>query len=271
MQGLNISLPDIVSDPTLTYKWAANHSGVEWVQSEDGNRALLFFPDNTLSPPLSLFIEANDVCGDSKCNSFPVAIDGAVVNTPSVIFNPPTNSLIVLDNTADSYQWGYENKSSLLGEVFPQGTYQDLIPSELSGHTFDPAANYYYVRLNYGGCVTKAYYNPPVLSPLQQVGSCEDVELVGSADLTEVNALRVFPNPNSGTYQIQWESPYLGPVTLSLFDAYGKAVHTAQAEKRVPAWQHRMQHANLPPGLYLLRLRTLNGKQLIRKILIQNR
>jgi hypothetical protein len=267
-QGLNVSLPDTVSDTTLTYKWAANQPGVEWVQSEEGSRALLFFTGNTV--PDSLFIEANDVCGNSTCESFPVDFREGEVNTPSVIFDNPTNSLIVLDNTVENYQWGFEEKKTLEGENFPDGINQGLLlDSELGSHEYNPDSNYYYVRLTTTtGCMTKAYYNPPNLSVMQESESCP--VLSDTDDERSFFEFGVFPNPNNGQYQVKWVSDYGGPVLIELFDLYGRSLHRSTATKNSRKWQYQLNHGALPSGVYLLRLRLAEGQHAVRRVYIQN-
>ena len=271
-QGLNVSLPDTVSDPTLTYKWATNRSGVEWVQSEEGSRALLFFPENTLSSPLSLFIEASDVCDSTICKSFPlVDINDAVVSTPSVIFDTSSYSLIVLDNTAESYQWGFEDKKTLEGDTFPDGINQGLLlDSELGSHEYDHDSNYYYVRLTTTtGCTTKAYYNPPDLSAMPEGESC--AVLSGTDDERLSFEFGLFPNPNNGQYQVKWGSDYRGSVLIELFDLYGRSLHRSTATKNSWKWQYQLNHGALPSGVYLLRLRLAEGQHAVRRVYIQNR
>ncbi len=66
-----------------------------------------------------------------------------------------------------------------------------------------------------------------------------------------------YPNPFSSTATVSYELARPGPVRLVVYDALGRAVATLFEGNR-PAGSHRavFDASALPPGLYLLRLRT---------------
>ncbi len=74
---------------------------------------------------------------------------------------------------------------------------------------------------------------------------------------TSVRLTRPYPNPFSATTHIAYELDRPGPVRLVVFDVLGRAVATLDEGYR-PAGTHRavFDASALPPGLYLLRLRT---------------
>ncbi len=119
---------------------------------------------------------------------------------PEVVY--ASNSFLCLRNDVDSYQWGYENKITLL-------------PTDVAGEinqtwfnrTPDWNANYYYVKILKDGCMQKAYGN----NPLGINGSAIQGQPV------------VYPNPTTGVVHISLPDNEQS-CTISLFDLFGKEI-----------------------------------------------
>jgi len=100
---------------------------------------------------------------------------------------------------------------------------------------------------------------------LDELVSTEEV----APALSEVS-LKAFPNPGRELTQIQYFLPEAGPVNLSIYDATGKAIATLKDEWQTAGFfSSRWNAADMPPGMYILRLITPSGMRSV-KILIRN-
>ena len=84
--------------------------------------------------------------------------------------------------------------------------------------------------------------------------------LCGNVNDVEGNAVNVFPNPNQGTFSIQWKNEMFN--TMELFDATGKLV-----VKQVILQQGFFNETEkLKPGIYWLKLsgeKSISTKKII--------
>ena len=117
-------------------------------------------------------------------------------------------------------------------------------------------------------------FNPPILTNFAYttVGTIDTTDTSTSVAPTHgfgTNNLKVFPNPNSGEFQVQLELEQSGRVDLHLVDlqgrtAWSKQVALAEGSNRIP-----VRYTNLPAGIYLLCVRGDFGDRTMR-IMIRN-
>ena len=237
---VNIRLEDAVYDPTIEYKWSTDIPNAEFVEipfgQENGQQNILInIPSTVEDGNYNVFVKAEDACGTEppECAVLSLEISPEQEAEPLVTFLEPQNTLVVLDNTAEAYQWGFENKSTLRAEVFPNATFQDLILLELGEHILDTLQNYYWVLLTYGsGCKIKAYLNTPSPEPILVVDSCEDIPGIPTStqELDKTIQFRVRPNPNRGTFQLILDRSISGSIQYSVYNLDGRLLHKEELD-----------------------------------------
>jgi hypothetical protein len=75
----------------------------------------------------------------------------------------------------------------------------------------------------------------------------------------------VFPNPNSGVFQVKVEMQEIQTVEMALFDVFGYKV-TAQTEKGADQYLTSFDVQSLPRGIYVLKVITPHQQKNIRVV-----
>ncbi len=93
-------------------------------------------------------------------------------------------------------------------------------------------------------------------------------------DIKEISANeksgKVFPNPNSGTFQIDLNTPAIGTFSIKIYDIMGNIVYDQMKIKRSPKCTWNIELINLPNGLYNYRISN-NGKHKFGGLIIINK
>ncbi|MBN2613438.1 MAG: T9SS type A sorting domain-containing protein [Bacteroidales bacterium] len=80
---------------------------------------------------------------------------------------------------------------------------------------------------------------------------------------------KVFPNPNTGNFIVQYSLLEKGNITINVLNTYGKKIHSESFRSDALSGQHTFTLGNLHNGLYLVELnnagRSINHKVIIRK------
>ena len=117
----------------------------------------------------------------SEKDAFTVSVSNALSDKLEIVYF--NGDLIVLSNIQDTYQWGYDDVSTLDSTLFPYETNQNLRQP-----TLDLTNKYYFVLTSRGDCKQKTYYNTPVA-------------------IRNVNAItgdvKVYPNPTNQFLNIE--------------------------------------------------------------------
>jgi len=136
----------------------------------------------------------------------------AYVNTTESRFDTVSyysSQLVCSDNTADGYQWGYDDAVSLDSNLIVGATFQDYYISSP-----DFATRCYWVITTHNGCWQKSYYNAP------QKGAITSVKQL-SADVS----IQLYPNPADSRINIEVKNPGSSDdITAQVFDMLGKNV-----------------------------------------------
>ena len=161
-----------------------------------------------------------DSNGCSNNASLNIDIGNSTAVNPQIILTQPDNILVVLDNQADSYQWGYDLEPDLIPTLpspdSARGQDWDL------GAQFDTVNKHYWVIVSEGGCWNKIYYNR---SPE-----------TGVADKGEAGYLSVYPNPAQDELHLNFGEWNAANISLKLFDVTGRQLKSwsaGDAEKQV--------------------------------------
>jgi hypothetical protein len=89
-----------------------------------------------------------------------------------------------------------------------------------------------------------------------------------NAETTEGTLFRAYPNPTAGAISVEFEAPKPGPVSLELFDIYGKKVRDLEFNTVLHTGTFAQSYSidDLPNGTYVLRLRQADAKYFQRLI-----
>lgn len=182
----------------VTYSWTAVNAVVNAI-SPDRQNAIISFPDAGVAiVKLTTNVLAS---GCTTTDSFIATIGTTVASDPEVKYY---NSLLICtDNTADSYQWGYDDATTLDSTLLVHETHQDYyVPDPDFEHKL------YWVMTQRGGCLQKSYYNAPL----------------SSATIVKTNEIRMFPNPADSRINVEIGG-VTGDVNIKVFDMLGKSVY----------------------------------------------
>jgi hypothetical protein len=162
----------------IVYTWTAT-GGRVWATGSTRQYSLVNFDQ---SGRTDVYLEAT-LPGYSCAakDSFTVSVSNAVSDMLEIVYF--NGDLIVLSNIQDTYQWGYDDVSTLDSTLFPYETNQNLRQP-----TLDLTNKYYFVLTSRGDCKQKSYYNTPVA-------------------IRNVNAItgdvKVYPNPTNQFLNIE--------------------------------------------------------------------
>ena len=78
--------------------------------------------------------------------------------------------------------------------------------------------------------------------------------------------LKVYPNPNNGTFNLEFSANYTSPLTLELVDFTGRTVYQTKLQHQFKSIVS-IQTDNLSSGLYAVVLKT-DREQITKKIII---
>ncbi|MEL7530628.1 MAG: T9SS type A sorting domain-containing protein, partial [Bacteroidota bacterium] len=104
------------------------------------------------------------------------------------------------------------------------------------------------------------------LPPLQADASTFIDASVGIKDGFDNNFVRLYPNPNDGSFTLSFESLKATKVKFSLFNNLGALLHQQEIQL-ASGTQTIQQNLNIPSGLYTLRFE-IEGKQTVRKMVV---
>jgi hypothetical protein len=86
---------------------------------------------------------------------------------------------------------------------------------------------------------------------------------------TEGNTMNIYPNPNGGTFTISGMLQEKGEVQIVVTNLVGQVVYDNHATINEKILHEQVQlGTSMPPGIYLLILRTLN-EQLVFRIVVE--
>jgi len=215
----------------LNYYWSASNALV-WAEGEGKQYCLVNF-NNPGNAVITLYsnIGASDCISNS---SYEVMVTGNYSDNHAVIYY--NGQFICLSGDRDSYQWGFDNASTL--EYF-------LISGEVNQGYFldspDFVNNYYWVSTSKDGCIQKSYYNTP-LNTSALPGKNEQ-------------ALVIYPNPGSGRFTVRLNSNTDQKLTLQITKPSGEKILETEGNTN----KNIDLKLDVSPGIYFISANTRNG------------
>jgi len=211
---------------SVNYHWSATNASVWAVGAISGNTqgALVSFPN----PGTAVVTISADVDGLSctSASTFTANVSGSANEYPEVIYY--NGQFICLKNDNDTYQWGYDNASTLDSSMIAGAINQNYDNSSPNFSLYR-----YWVITTKDGCMQKSYYNLPT-----------GVANVNS-DMTD---MRVYPNPASEDVNVEINTTIGGNMQLEVLNMLGQkiAIQNVVNQKAV------INVASLPAGAYLI-------------------
>ena len=86
-----------------------------------------------------------------------------------------------------------------------------------------------------------------------------EANALGTQKSAEQMGIAVFPNPSTGVFSLSIDNAQRGAVALSVTDALGRTVASAQLTKGSAALQHSLDLSKLAPGVYQLHIALPDG------------
>ncbi len=228
--------------PGIYYHWSATNAQI-FDTSSNGQYALVSFHNPGLAVVRLLALILSSGCAIS--DSFVTTIGSGVSINPHVQYY--LSEFICTDNTADSYQWGYDNIATLDSTIIRGQITQDYYnPSP------DTLGRNYWVITTKNGCSQKTYYTYNTITSVGTVAASYDV--------------RLFPNPAESRVNIEVSGVnWSDEVVVKMTDMLGKDIQSA------PIMQGKgsFDVSGLPAGVYTVVI-TRNGMRIGSKMFVKN-
>jgi len=233
---------EVAAPSGVSYIWTANNASLYAVGA--GNQyCLVSFPEEGTGVVVLTAINMGEGC--RSIDSFIVNVGSGESPLPGVAFYGG-NELVCLDNTANSYQWGYDNRITLDSSIIAGELNQDYFIDSP-----DFANRYYWVMTMHGECLQKTYYNEPTAVSNVAVANPE---------------ILLFPNP--ADEKINMEIKGIGKsdsIEMKLFDMAGNTIY----KNSIGNGQGILDLSKMASGVYLVMF-SENGNIIGSKTFVKN-
>lgn len=210
------------SAPGAFYTWSASNATV-YATGTGNQYALISFPNSGTS----VVRLTSYTSGCIGTDSFVVTVSATEAQTLSAIY--VRGQFVALSTEVDSYQWGYDDATSLDSVIAPGAIDQSFIPL-----SFDFAHKYYWVMTTHGDCLQKTYVNSPV-----------GVTNINDAATAEV---RIYPNPAGEYVNVEVSKGVTGSIQVEVLNVLGQKLDMQTAVDNMA----RIDVAKFVPGAYLV-------------------
>jgi len=183
----------------IDYTWSVSNGTIFATGANHQNALVNFFTAG--NAVVTLTANVNGFSCTSR-NSIDVNVTNNQADVvPVVIYN--NGQFICLQNNNDSYQWGYDDLTTLLSTVL-----NGEINQNYDNSNPDLYHKHYWVITNTGGCMQKAYYDDP------------------PTGLTNLNAgetdVRIYPNPATDNISIEVNTTATGKMQVEVLNMLGQ-------------------------------------------------
>ncbi len=227
---------------TEIYKW--------YGRSQD---SLFFAGDTTPSiriqviPPINtlrLSIVVTNLFSCSTIGNVEIPVSPQLAPQPQPVILNQGDILVSLDNQADSYQWGYDLKSTLEPVFLESEVFQDYFAQ----NTFDTTQRYYWVQTFYGECYTRTYYNGP-----EFVVSIEEI-----GRLFPFLQPKIFLDRSLDRLKVVLPRTYIEPTNLVLRNLTGKILSRQELLPNIDLGPYFISLTGLSRGMYFVQVESGN-------------
>jgi hypothetical protein len=197
-------------------------------------------------------IIATNKKGCNRDTTFTIKLTENTAPKSAKVIKRNNNTLVCLDNSASSYQWGYEQKDSLISHPIKDAINQDYY-SESGFNT-----NYYYwvKTTNAGGCWTKSYLEPI------NTGFSTDL------DKNSQSGFDIYPNPNNGSFTLHFNQSNPNVSNIQIINNQGKQVYHYKILNSQISQDLNLSIPSVKPGIYIMIIYDGNGIPVTKKIVV---
>jgi uncharacterized protein YjdB len=204
------------------YNWTAVNATV-WAQGLNSQYALINFDATGTA-----FVTLHSTIPATGCTSqstVVINVNNTTAHTDYVSYF--SNHFVATPNNRNSYQWGYDDRSSLDSTLLFGEINQDYVNANP-----DFANKYYWVITNPGACQQKTYYAAPTAAD----------------DVMDAQFINLYPNPAQHTVNVEMTNMNQGNITLEVINLMGQTMMTIAAKQNKVA----IDIAKLPAGAYMV-------------------
>jgi PKD repeat protein len=153
---------------------------------------------------------------------------------PTAAFAPTVgiNGQVTFTNNSQNaqvYSWNFGDNSPASSEVNPT-------------HTYTESGSYNVVLSAINECGVSVFQ------------TTVNVDVSGVEDVNWVEKFRLFPNPNTGAFQLEMEGTGSDELQFDLFSTEGKLIRTDRLNFSTGSLKHRFDYGALPTGVYAFRI-----------------
>ncbi len=205
------------------YIWTADNAQV-WATGSTGQYSLVNFNISDSVATITLTALATTTLCFSQA-TYTVAVENNVSELPQVVYG--NGQFICLQNDEESYQWGYDDLSTLDSTLLPGEVNQTYInPSP------DPTKAYW-VMVGHNGCMQKAYKTAPTGVVNVNAGTTD---------------VKIFPNPATETVNVDITTTVAGNMDVELVNILGQRLYMWPVINN----KAQINVTSLPGGTYLI-------------------
>ncbi|MBI4648727.1 MAG: T9SS type A sorting domain-containing protein, partial [Bacteroidia bacterium] len=212
-----------------TYVWSLP-SGVSGTSST--NNITVSFGFNAQSGNVT--VKGQNACGDGQISILPITVNPVPI-TPVIT----QNGSILQSDAINGNQW-YMNNA-----IIPGATGQNYTPSQ--------NGNYFVIVTSTYGCSSDT-------SNILQFNT-------GIEEILQAGSFKVFPNPNQGTFNVQFDLNQTQEISIVILDFLGKEIYSEKSQKQNGKLDRSIDLSNSAAGIYTLILK-IGDNQLIEKLSI---
>lgn len=219
----------------VSYQWSALNASV-YAQGSTKQYALISFPT---SGDVEVILRATEN-GCSAQTDLELTVANDEAHTATVrYFN---SNFVCNANLVNQYQWGFDEKPSLKGNVIGGAINQNYF-----NESPDLITKSYWVISTAGSCYQKSYYNAPSSV---------------ATSIIENGSIQVYPNPFVNVVNISSSMDIRGAI-VNVLDINGKQIHTQIAPSNTFSIYLQDQSA----GVYFIQIQTADGGFLNSKVI----
>ncbi len=190
---------------TVVYSWTSVNATI-WATSKNGENAIVNFPNTGNAEVILSANVAGIAC--KSADTFKLSVGNSNAQVPQVLYFE--SHFIALPDNEDSYQWGYDDATTLIATTLTGETNQDYLIVNP-----DIAHKYYWVNTAFSGCLQKTYFNTPMA-----------IQNVNTNGITEV---KVYPNPANELLNIEINTTVGSNILVEITNMTGQIVSSFQA------------------------------------------
>ncbi len=226
-----------VSEPEkagMHYVWSASNAEI-YATGAGKQYCLVSFHNEGDGIVRFVAMQSSTGCGSGDSIVFHVSHDQ--VDMPGISYYSP--EFVCLDNTADSYQWGYDDASTLDSAIL-----EGMVNQSYYNANPDFGSKYYWVLTSKHNCLQKSYYNTP--TALRNTTYDNNIEI------------HLYPNPADEVVNIEVTGLTVAGLTeVKVFDMLGREKKTSI----IKAAKGKITVSDLVPGTYMVALSN-SGKRI---------